>query len=55
MRNGIPWAAMPALAGAHLSGSLMAQQPKQTPATWTQSVIDQAAQDGKYTFPMFEK
>ena len=55
MRNGIPWATMLAMAGANLSGSVMAQQPKQPPATGTQAVIDQAAQDGKYTFLMFEK
>lgn len=55
MRNGILWATMLAMAGANLSGSVMAQQPKQPPATATQGVIYQAAQDGKYTFLMFYK
>lgn len=55
MRNGILWATMLAMAGANLSGSVMAQQPRQPPATATQAVIHQAAQDGKYTFLMFYK
>ncbi|WLD13572.1 hypothetical protein [Planctellipticum variicoloris] len=55
MRHGFLWVTLLAMAGANLSGSALAQQPKQPPATGAQAMIDQAAQDGKYTFLMFYK
>ena len=55
MKHGILWATLFTIAGANLSGSVMAQQPAQPSVTGAQAVIQQASRDGKYTFLLFYK